>query len=460
MPCRSDSQPSPRRLRHVAALALAAVLAGCSSYSAKPLAEAPAFPAALPAVPATDSFVFNASDGLDVQEVAVLALAQNPDLRLARNARRLTQAQSFAAGLLPDPAFNFSRDFPDATGPGISSAFLLGIGYSVNALLTRPATLEAGRQDLQQARLALLWQEWQTIAQARLLYVRLQAAEAKRALLETQRATLEARYGRARQALDQGLLTLDVLTPDLAALQDLTRQLADLRRLSSQGRLDLDALLGLAPGTALPLQGSADFAAIDPTAIRAALPRLVAGRPDIQALRAGYAAQDARYRIALLNQFPALTLGVQRARDTSNTYTSGFGINLALPLLNGNRGEVRVQDATRDKLRAEYQQRLNTGSFDIERLLADQALTQRQIAELEPALATLRATRERMRSAYAARYIDAAALASLETATLAKEIELLDARQALQEQRVGLLALTGGPRFSPLLPTETDLPPP
>lgn len=462
-PSSSPGQPGQRHKRagYLPALLLAVALGGCAAYGGKPLPAGPSFPAALSdiSVPVSASHAFDPSDGLDDQEVAVLAIANNPQLRLARTASRLAQAQSFSAGLLPDPLVNFSRDFPTPAIAGASSAFLFGIAYSVNALVTRPATLEAGRQDLLQARQALLWQEWQTISQARLLYVRLRAAEVKRVLLEDSRRVLEERYGRARQALAQGLLTLDVVAPDLAALQDVTRQLSDLRRLSSQARLDLDALLGVAPGTALPLQGRADFAPMDEAAVRARLPEFVGRRPDIQALRFGYAAQDARYRVALLNQFPALGLGVQRARDTSNAYTSGFGINLALPLLNGNRGEVRVQDATRDKLRAEYQERLNTGAFDIERLLNDQALTQRQLEALEPALITLRSARDRMRQAYAARYIDAITLASLETATLAKEIELLDARQAQQEQRVGLLALTGGDRFTPLpAPQDAETP--
>lgn len=413
-------------------------IAGCSTYTAKPL----------PGVPAFQRHRFDPADGFDADELATLAVAQNPDLRLARNAARLTEAQSFSAGLLPDPVVNLTRDFPSVALDGGSSAFLLGIGYAVNAVLTHPATVEAGRADVRQAREALLWQEWQTIAQARLSYVRLQAADLKRALLERTRATLEERNGRARQALDQGLLSLDAVAPDLAALQDVNRQLSDLRRQSGQARLDLNAMLGLAPDAVVRLQGTADFPAIDEAAVGADTARLIARRPDIQALRSAYAAQDARYRVALLNQFPALTFGVQRARDTSNTYTSGFGVSLALPLVNGNRGEVRVQDATRDKLLAEYQQRLNLGAFDLTRLLTDQRLTQRLLAELEPAAATLRSARDRMRQAYGAHYLDAITLATLEAATLTREIELLDARQALQEQRVGLLALTGGDGFS------------
>ena len=46
---------------------------------------------------------FDPDDGLDITEVAMLAVANNPDLRLARDDAHIARAQAFAAGLLPDP---------------------------------------------------------------------------------------------------------------------------------------------------------------------------------------------------------------------------------------------------------------------------------------------------------------------------------------------------------------------
>ncbi|MDB5731358.1 MAG: hypothetical protein JWQ03_1253 [Variovorax sp.] len=444
---------SPRMWLPVCA---ALALTGCSTYRPAELAAAPQFPADIPDVtlgrperpfPALDLHPFDARDGLDVTEVAMLAVVNNPDLRAARAGARITAAQSFSAGLLPEPQLNLTRDFPDALASGGSSAFVAGVSYAINALITHATTVEAGRQDRRQTDLNVLWQEWQVIAQARLLFVRLQAAAQRRDLLQRTDALLGDRYRRTRQALAAGLLTLDVVTPQFVALQDVERQLHDLDRQANQARFDLIALLGLAPGTTVALQGEAAFAPLDAGAIRARLPALLERRPDLQALRAGYAAQDARYRVALLGQFPALTLGVQRSRDTSNVYSRGFGITLGLPLFNRNRGEIRVQDATRDKLRAEYQQRLNTADTDIERVLAEQRISLRQLDDIDAALDTLHSAGDRMRAAFAARNADALTLATLEIATLAKESERIDARQAIQEQRIGMLTLTGGTAF-------------
>lgn len=434
---------------------------GCSVYKAAPLPFSPAFPASVDQarydvgtnLPLELSVrPFDARDGLDITEAATLAVVNNPDLQAARLALRVSTAQSFAAGLLPDPQINLSRDFPVVTGPGISTAFLLGVGYSINVLLSHSTVLEAGSADDRQAALNLAWQEWQVIAQTRMLFVRLSAAKARRALLIQARQVLEDRYARTRAALKAGLLPLDSVTPHLVALQDVQRQVSDLERQTNQASFDLLALLGLAPDTVLLLQGDPDLPMIDANGIDERLPALLAARPDVQALRAGYGAQDARYRVALLSQFPTLTIGVQRARDTSNAYTRGFAVNLTLPIFNGGRGEIHLQDTTRDKLRAEYQQRLNAGTNDVHRVLAEQGISRQQLSDIERALVALRSARDRMRAALSARNIDALSLATLETATVAKESERIDTLQAIQEQRVALLTLIGQPGFSAISP--------
>jgi outer membrane protein TolC len=363
---------------------------------------------------------------------------------MARSAAGVSAAQAFAARLLPDPQVSLTRDFPDVTGAGITSAFVAGASYAINALITHAATVDAADADVRQARGNLLWQEWQVIAQARLLYVRLDAAQRRRGLLERTRTLMAERARRTGEALAAGLLTADAVAPHLAALQDVERQLHDLERQTNQADSDLHALLGLSPDTALRLQGGPALPPFDTEAVRAGANGRLAARPDIAALREGYAAQDARLRVALLGQFPALTLGVQRSRDTSNSYTRGFGITLGLPVFNGNRGEIAVQNATRDKLRAEYQQRLNAGVSDIARVTAEQAISLRQLAGIDAAIVQLEASAQRVHAAWQAGNADALALASAQAALLAKQGERIDAMQALQEQRVGLLTLTGG----------------
>ncbi|HEX7381358.1 MAG TPA: TolC family protein, partial [Nevskiaceae bacterium] len=73
---------------------------------------------------------------LDAQTVAALAVANNPHLKVLRDAVDVADAQAFAAGLLPDPQLAWSRDFV-TSGPGVSNPFGLGLSWDIGSLLTR-----------------------------------------------------------------------------------------------------------------------------------------------------------------------------------------------------------------------------------------------------------------------------------------------------------------------------------
>lgn len=87
-----------------------------------------------------------------------------------------------------------------------------------------------------------------------------------------------------------------------------------------------------------------------------------------------------------MSQFPSLTVGFDRQRDTSNVYTSGFQINLSLPIFNRNRGNIAIEQSTRQRLRDEYQNRLNQAIADVAHLRADDAILSRQLEQTEAAL--------------------------------------------------------------------------
>ncbi|WP_408320413.1 MULTISPECIES: porin family protein [unclassified Paraburkholderia] len=58
---------------------------------------------------------FDPSDGLDIDEVAMLAVANNPDLKRSRDDLGIAWAQAYSAGLLPDAQLSVSSDYPGAT---------------------------------------------------------------------------------------------------------------------------------------------------------------------------------------------------------------------------------------------------------------------------------------------------------------------------------------------------------
>lgn len=428
-------------------------LAGCASYRPLPLGPVPALPAnpgqiqvdtrSLP-FPVLAAHPFDPRDGLDEIEVATLAVVNNPDLKLARDDLAIARAQAFSAGLLPDPQLALASDLSNSGGgQDATRAFSFGLSYDVGSLISHAAGRRAARADAQKTDLALLWQEWQVASQARLAFVRLSYGRRLLAVLEDNRKLFADRAARTGQALQRGLLASDAVLPNLSALQDIDKQINDLQRQLSQTAHDLDALLGLDAGFDVQLQDGPPAAFADEEAADAALAQLAQRRPDLRALASGYAAEDQRYRAALLAQFPALNVGLTRSRDNSNVYANSLGITLSLPLLNRNRGNIAVEQATRQKLHDEYQVRVQAARGEIRTILDQQRLDRAQLARVEAALAQLDTAVGRSELAAHAELIDSLAYANARAALLAKQAERITLQQQIAEQRVALQTLLG-----------------
>jgi outer membrane protein TolC len=444
---------NPTAKRALMACLVAVILDGCVTYHEHPLGTAATLPARIPNVvidprqmpmPELAAHTFDPADGLDITEVAMLAVVNNPDLKVARATAGVAHAQAFAAGLLPDPRLSATADVPDKGQAATTTAYNLGLSFDVVSLLTRAPRYAAARQEARKTDLNLLWMEWQVVSQARSLFVRLDEARQLMLVLEQSRALYVERYRLTKTALDRGLLTLDAVTPHLVALQDVTRQINDLERLTSQSRHDLTLLLGLSPEVQVSLTGPVTLPTLDEAAIARLVPDLPRRRPDLIALQAGYAAQEQRYRAAILAQFPALSVGFERARDATNVKQAGMNVSLTLPLFNRNRGAIAIERATREQLHADYEQRLNAAISGIDRVLAEQRINRRQLAAVDSGLAALSAAADKANAAFRARGLDALAFASLQASLLAKRIERIGLEQAILEQQVALQTLIGG----------------
>jgi outer membrane protein TolC len=200
----------------------------------------------------------------------------------------------------------------------------------------------------------------------------------------------------------------------------------------------------LAPEVPVPLKGPVILPLLDAEQVLSLLADLPRRRPDLIALQYGYSAEDQRYRAAILGQFPSLSLAFNHARDTAPIYTTGFGINLSLPIFNGNRGNIAIGEATRQKLYEDYQNRLNTANSDVRRILDEHRVNQRQLREVDSELADLSRAVAKADLAFRSRNIDALAFANVQTALLSKQVEKINLEQSILLQRVTLQALIGG----------------
>ena len=105
-------------------------------------------------------------------------------------------------------------------------------------------------------------------------------------------------------------------------------------------------------------------------------------RLDLQALRAGYEVAEAGLHVAVLEQFPNLSITLAGARDTANNWTVGPQVGFTLPLWNRNRGNIAIASATREQLKAEYEARLFQTRAEIAAAVAGIASEQHQKADL------------------------------------------------------------------------------
>ncbi|NDU85008.1 MAG: TolC family protein [Ferrovum sp.] len=435
-------------------LVVAMLETGCASYQSQPLSLMPSWPTEISRLEidsskiplsALPSHKFDPNDGLDMTEVAMIAVANNPALMLARDDTGIAGAQAFSAGLLPDPQFGFSPQFPQNAIAGQNvTAFDLGLTYDFGAIMTHSLRNAEARSDRRNADLALLWQEWQVVGQSRLLFSRICSRKNLLSILKENRDLAELRYARDKAALAREDLPLTAAAVDENTLQTIDKQINETMRLLEKDRFALNDLLGLAPSTQLNLVGDADFSDLNKQEIAHRLSNLAKIRPDLMALQAGYEAQDMRLRQAILSQFPAINAGFVIARDNTGINYQGFSLSLSLPIFNRNQGNIAVAQATRKRMHDEFQIRLNQAYSDVEQILPDQDLLQAQLVQLNNELVTLALISGRSEAAYNVGDMDLSGYSILKDVEISKKVERNAVEESILEERIALATLLGG----------------
>ncbi|MEJ7933894.1 TolC family protein [Sphingobium sp. AN558] len=434
------------------ALVLAAsALGGCVHYAPDPL-SAVMKAAPLPSDPIFVRGYGGAGDsklaidlGAPLSEAAIASLAviTNPDLKAQRARAGISNAQVFAAGLMPDPTISVGIDHL-LSGADPVDALTGALGLNLNSLRTRAVVRQKAQAELRQVHSDLLWAEWQTAGQARLQAVRIDALQRRFALAEEGRKAADRLLAHYAAAAGRGDVAADPLqTARIAAsgAADVARQTEkDL----ATARLQLNRLLGLPPETILT---------VAPMIRAEALPdadRLFAiaqsERADLRALRDGYAAQEAAMRKAVLDQFPTLDLTINGGRDTGRNVTLGPAIGFTLPLWNRNRGGIAVEKATREALKAEYEARLFQTRADIADAVSALAIARGQYAAQQASL--ISATHFAATSRNAASRGDLSDASAQAAEQVARDRRLLSEQSAqdMSEQVIALELLTGVPR--------------
>ncbi|WP_325366502.1 TolC family protein [Dyella sp.] len=432
-------------------------VAGCATYSPLPLGEGQgakdvsqlsANTADMP-LPALRTHRFDLSHGMDVTDVAILAVANSPDLKVLRDQLGVARAQAFAAGLLPDPQLSINQEYLSHPVPGYTTSSAYGISEDITSLLTRSTRKAAAKSQADQVNLDLLWEEWQTIAQARLLFNQVVSLREQQQELAAEEAALKPVDGFVRKALQDGNLTYDAASAGLNAYADASKRLSDGTVQMHQAEHDLRVLLGLAPDAPLDLIGKPFLTSPTPEQVDAALASLPERRPDLLALQAGYKAQEATLRGAIRAQFPALTFGVDRQSDNSGVLSHGINIGITLPLFDRNRGNIAIENATRQQLKDDYEGRVLTTRNDIRQLMLDQDTLAKQRDQSQAQSKRLDDARHAAEAAWQKGLIDWPTYLSIRANALSADMDYIAARDQLSQQAIALEALLGSTDLQP-----------
>ena len=379
---------------------------------------------------------------LDLNGVALVAVVANPDLRAQRLRAGVAEVQAFDARLLPDPTIGLEFGKVLA-GPDPLSDLLVSVAQQLNALRTRRVRVEGAKGAAGQVRLDLAWSEWQTAGQARIQAVRIRSLARALAIAEARSASARSLLERMLRAAGRGDLGGDQVQGARLAALDAAEQLRSIQKDVAAARFELTKLMGLPPEIELALADPALPQAPPPAERLFQIAQ--AERLDLQALRAGYASQEAAVHLAVLEQFPSLDLTVSANRDTSGNKILGSAVDFTLPAWNRNRGRIAIETATRAALKAEFDARVFQTRSEIAAAVNGLDVAWRQRAQLQADLPAMRHFADASGRAAERGDIAPATAQAARDAVRDKELLLVQIEQVILEQTIALELLTGVP---------------
>ncbi|MBX6422834.1 TolC family protein [Thermosulfurimonas sp. F29] len=437
---------------------LLAVISACTKYNPHPLEQKSLGEDLLPLDsetlklkisalhhPLLPSLPFDLRDGLSPDEAALLAVVTNPELRVIRDEKGIASAQVLKAGLLPNPRLGLEYEVP--TGgetTGTVNAYTLHLDWEITALLSRSARVSSARAKEKAVDLALAWKEWQVAEAAKLHTLRLLWTERKIILLQKTEKELQKELDLIERAVSLGEKTAVDLAAARATYQKVKLDLENMREKEVRERLALNRIFGFPPNTYLKIQKDVRLLSWPPPIKREKLlSGLAERRLDLLALKMSYQAQEESLRAAVLSQFPRITVGLIRARDTDNVLTTGFGVSIELPFFHRGRARIALEKATRQKIYDEYRARFLSARSDVFEILERLSFVRRKIAASRQSITALERLLSTYKKALAQGNADLLGYYRLRYRILTERLILLDLRQTESDLGVALEIASG-----------------
>lgn len=389
-----------------------ALLAGCASFTPKPLdpaAQERAFTSRSLENPDVRQFVERSlghqvspwpPKSWDIETLTLAALHFHPDVDAARARRLLAEAGVVTAGARPNPTASSTLQHSTDTTGGISPwSYGLALDIPLETAGKRDYRIEQAQHLTQAARLRQTDTLWQVRSRVRASLLAAYPTEAQVARQRDFQAEiarlLERRFaaGYASQPeVTQARLTLNQAT--LALAENQKRHAENLARLA--------AAVGI-PTSALD-ESAIAFTSFNHITPASELPsaemrrQALLNRPDVLATLAEYEASQSALQLEIAKQYPNVSLGPGYLWDQGAVKWS-LVLSLALPLLNRNEGPIAEAEARRQEAAAAFLSTQAKAIADVEQAWAgyDHA-----VRMLETADALLREQEKKERAAEAA----------------------------------------------------------
>jgi outer membrane protein TolC len=437
-----------RRGALAAALGGGTLLGGCALYHPLPLPSKPDLVGQLSSLrtQAPGARPGEASRRIDVEkplgpdDVGLLAVLNDPELRSERGQVDLAQANLLQSSLLPNPSASVSFA-PILGGTDIAPAWTAALSQDIKSILTYHTHKKSARLQAQQVNADLLWQEWQIAQKARLLALDLYYGQQSLDLNRRALDLLDEEVKAVQRAIQARNLDLTALAPLLTAKAVAEQAAASLGLTQLQSWQSLDALLGLDPRVRFAI-ATPSLPPL-PANLTALLTNLPDRRPDLVALQLGYRSADEDVRTAIIGQFPAFALGGQWGQDTTNVRSAGPAATFDLPIFDRNQGQVAQTRATRLLLHEQYQARLDDAFASVSGLDAQIRRLTEDLGDASDAAAAAERMSQSAQKAYAEGSMDQRSLADFETTALERRIEALALARSLGETRIALTVELG-----------------
>jgi len=439
------------RLRRMGLGVLIVVLAGCASYTPRPLAPADtaaAFETRTLADPGLEAFVGSnlkrevtpwPPAAWDLPLLTLAALYDNPELDVVRAQWQAAQAGEITAGARPNPTLAIGTQYNSTTTTPSPWTLGFSLDFPIETAGKRGYRVAQAEHLSEAARLGIGSTAWRVRARVRTRFLDLYAGRETLAVLEKQLAASEVNV---RLLTQRGTVaSLPDITQARIALDRTRLAVLDAQRQSAEARAQLAAAMGV-PLTALN-DINISYEVFDPLTLPPLPPaaelrrQALQNRPDILAALAQYAAAESALALEIAKQYPDVQLGPGYAYDQGDNKWS-LGFSLVLPLFNRNQGPIAEAEAHRTEAGARFRQLQARVIGEIERALVGYRAA---LAKLDAAEA-LQASQQRQYRTLQSMVRDGAAgrfaLISAELQLYASELARLEAQLAA-EQALGAL---------------------